>query len=250
MAAFDRVPRSQILLSVALSTIGVGLLWWTHSGPWRWATELQLHYMNAWSPQVNLLVVYGLLLALFLIPLSILHQKWQSPIQQHPDSHWWTHGPGRLFLLAAVLAAIGIYYIASGVFAGTLTDVSLAELPDSRASYVRVPTEGLRMERAIGIDDDWYAPVLREGRVAVVLSVRSPWEPGLADFQEGEGMRTPLGLPGVVLSTWQEQGLDVGPRVPVVSVDSDPYKNLFIGFFVGFFSIPALLVGLYQNRAQ
>lgn len=245
----DRVPRSRIWASTALVTVVVGVSWWFHAGPWRWSTDLQLWWLDAWYPQVNAIFLIALGLAVLLPPLAIVHRE--SPVQPQPDLTWWKDGPGRWVLVGVVVSVMALFSLFQGLVAGERVDLSIEALAESHAQHVRIPLAGADPGYAMGLDDDWYVPILRERRVVAVGTVRVlDGAPGLAELGDGSGMRATFGLPGPVLSSWEAAGLEVDRRVPVVELGSSPGKKMLIGGCVGVLGLPFFVLALVSERTR
>ncbi|MEZ4318574.1 MAG: hypothetical protein R3F61_13760 [Myxococcota bacterium] len=247
MAVMDRVPRSHLWASTALVAVAVGVSWWTHTGPWRWLTELQLVWLDAWYPEVNAVFLLALGLAVLLPPLAILHRE--SPAQPQPDLTWWKDGPGRWVLVGIVVSVMALFSALQGLMAGERVELSIDALAESHAQYVRIPLSGADPGFAMGLDDDWYVPLLRERRVVAVGVVRVlDGAPGLAELGDGSGMRATFGLPGPVLSSWQQAGLEVDRGVPVVELGTSPGEKLALGACVGSMGLPFFVPALVSQR--
>lgn len=246
----DRVPTRQVIAATALVGLAIAGSWWTHTGPWAWLLDLQLELLGVWSATLNVMLLLGVGLALALVPLAIFHEQRQTPPGPRPDLGWIHTTAGKALLVGAMLTSIALYQALEAVRAGDLVDVAPEALAGSSARYVRVPTERAELGLAVGLDDDWYVPVVEDGSVIAVFAVDPFDEPTPEDLEPGEGMWAPFGLPGPVNSAWRQQGLSVDPRVPVVDLEASPGRATFMAGFLAMFGVPAMIGGAVLVRRQ
>jgi hypothetical protein len=234
--------REAVLCLPAALTVYLGL---KQQGPWRWLVDVQLWLFNGYYRSYTIGACVFLLLAVTTgIHKGLSRAGWPArPVVGFAVKlvlDGWSGLPKvlavALFVGAAVLG-IGLWQYIPARLAGPRTEVSAADLeagerPASRwlvvqgRALVEKPVvwskRGTEEERAVClVSERWQA----NEPVAVILSARTA-EPLPHDSAptKVEGMATVIGVPGLIRSSFEQDGLKVADGALYVEVGNTPEK--------------------------
>jgi hypothetical protein len=234
--AFVEQALAVVLMAVA------GYCWWTYSGPYRWAAELQMKLFGSYFPMISALIVV-------VVPLLVIRLALYRTLAPHPSdaaSAGKVH-PLALGLGGLVLAGMGgiAWWDGSRMTLAPTTALAMegGEAPPSR--WLRIegePQEDWAVTYGEKHRQDAFVPFVSPGwtperPVAVVVKVGRGRSLGNGPVQ---GVVSRAGLPGPVRVVFEEGGLPLDRRHLVIELGGDPDKEKVFGAIFG--GIGALLV--------
>jgi hypothetical protein len=214
-------------------------------GPWLWVAQVQLWLLKSYLPSLGFIVCLLLtMFAMAALHAGLLKAGWPPRLVLGRLLWWflsaWTTLPtwlGMLSLLGAIVLGIGLWSWLPVQWAGLRTEVSAEDLeagerPGSR--WLVVSGQAL-VERGVswgkrGSTDEravcFVSPRWRNGEpVAVVLSASSSGSVGLPAHSGPttvEGVAKVLGVPGLMRSSFEKQGLRLADQVIYLEVGRAP----------------------------
>jgi len=205
-------------------------------GPWLWLVECQLQLFKGYSPGLTLAVCLVFAIVFTTVLHGLLREAgWPArPVFGHVPllvMDWWTSLPKWLavLLLFAVLAVVlGLWFYLPAELAGPRTEVSARELekgkqPGSR--WLVIKGQPL-VERALVFGTEQAVCMISErwhlGEPVAVVLCASPWAPLPREPTTVEGIAMPMGVPGLIRSSFAQKGTPIAEGALYVAVGKTP----------------------------
>jgi hypothetical protein len=271
-----------LALALGVSVLGITFYWmFTYSGPYRYLAELQLKWLESYSPELTaVLTISGLLIGLLFgvsgiaVAIKFLFQGAERPVPRMPTSpnttaaigstaipepaiqlaYRWQRYCRQAILYAAPLAVFGVgaYSSYNGTHAGSLRQLNAVDFQSGKvqARVVYADVRGHLSEKDLVQDYYHYIPMMSTetvtGPVHLVVGIN---EHEIRKYLRREADGTfsvrgvaDKGLEGNVKYAFEKNGIAVADPVWVVHAGRDPSWDKQMGLIT--MGVGIVLTGL------